>query len=201
MSRLAEGVEKFRTEALPALAERFAELATVQRPDVLFITCADSRIDPSLITQTRPGELFVVRNAGNIIPPADHGTCSEAAAVEFAVKTLKISEIIVCGHSDCGAMAVAQNPEILPELSTLPAWVRQADRAKRAGGDHRGLIRDNVRLQLANLRTYPHVREAEQAGRLSLHGWFYEMGTGDVLTLDEGGDAFIPLRARTAQLD
>ncbi len=195
MSRLAEGVTKFQAEALPGLADRFAELASVQRPDVLFITCADSRIDPSLITQTKPGELFVLRNAGNIIPPVDHGTCSESAAVEFAVKTLKVSEIIVCGHSDCGAMAVAHSPSILPELSTLPAWVRQADRAKRAGGDHRTLIRDNVRLQLANLRTYPHVRGAEEAGRLSLHGWFYEMGTGDVLALDTGTDEFMPITA------
>lgn len=195
MSRLAKGVAKFQAQALPPLAERFEELATVQRPDVFFITCADSRIDPSLITQTKPGEMFVVRNAGNIIPPFGAGVCSETAAVEFAVITLKVSEIIVCAHSDCGAMAVCHNPAILPELESLPAWVSQSNCAKREGGDHRTLIRDNARLQLKNLRTYPYVREAEEAGSLTLHAWFYEMGTGEVLALNTATDTFEPIKA------
>jgi carbonic anhydrase len=193
MSRLSAGVARFQEDALPDLAERFAEMATMQMPDVLFITCADSRIDPSLITQTKPGEMFVVRNAGNIIPPVDYGVCSETAALEFAVITLKVSEIIICSHSNCGAMAVCHNPRVLPDLSTLPAWVSLSNSAKRPGGDHPTLIRDNVRLQLRNLRTYPYVREAENAGRLSLHGWFYEMGTGEVLALDTDSDTFVPI--------
>jgi len=197
MSRLEVGILKFQAEALPGLAARFAELAAVQHPDVLFITCSDSRIDPALITQTKPGELFVIRNPGNIIPHADHGVCAEAAAVEFAVGTLGVREIIVCAHSDCGAMSVAHSSEVDPSLRTLKAWVGHSDAAKREGCDHRALIRENVRLQLGHLRSHACVREARGTGRLSLHGWMYEMATGEVLALDQGSGEFVPIAARS----
>lgn len=197
MSRLEAGILKFQDEALPGLAARFADLATVQRPDILFITCSDSRIDPALITQTKPGELFVIRNPGNIIPHADHGVCGEAAAVEFAVGTLGVREIIVCAHSDCGAMLVAHSSEVDPSLRTLKAWVGHSDAAKCEGGDHRALILENVRLQFENLRSHACVREAEGSGRVSLHGWMYEMGTGAVLALDESAGEFVPVASRS----
>lgn len=191
MCDLSSRVQKFQSDALPGKAARFAELAKGQSPKVLFITCSDSRIDPALLLQSEPGEVFVVRNAGNIVPHADRDTGGESATLEFAIKGLGIPEIVVCGHSFCGAMAATLNPESASSLPRIQEWIEHAKPALKAGDDLDSLIGNNVLLQLENLRSYDFVREAEQAGRLTLHGWVYRFESGSVLSFD--GERFTPI--------
>ena len=171
---LLAGVERFRTEVYPEHAERFAELVNGQSPNTLFIVCADSRIDPSLITQTEPGEIFVVRNAGNIIAPFDpDGALDDgtAASIEYAVTALKVKDVVVCGHSGCGAMAALFDPTSLAALPEMTQWV------SHAGVDPEGLSLDevvaqNVLQQIEHLRDYPSVRDRDD---INLHGWVYNL--------------------------
>ena len=192
--RLTDGFRTFRSREFPRLQGQFKALAAGQSPRTLFITCSDSRIDPSLITQAGPGELFVIRNAGNIIPA--HGSepaGGEAATLEYAVVALGVKDIVVCGHSHCGAMAGLMNPESLAALPGVASYLRHAratlDRVTETGGD---AVETNVKVQLEQLRSYPFVREREQRGELSLHGWLYVFETGGVLTLQPNG-TFEPL--------
>lgn len=200
MRRLTSGFHSFRAKEFPRRREQFEALAAGQFPHTLFITCSDSRIDPSLITQTDPGELFIIRNAGNLVPPPGKQPAGgEAATVEYAVVALGVEHIVVCGHSHCGAMAGLLAPESLKGLPGVSAWLRHAtptlERVRGASRpDDRDPVRANVAVQLENLRAYPFVREREQAGELTLHGWVYRFERGEVLELGADG-RFSPLIA------
>lgn len=191
--QLTSGLLRFTNEVLPSKAELFAGLANGQSPHTLFITCADSRVDPSLIVQAEPGEIFVVRNAGNIVPALDSDGSSAdgtAASIEYAVAVLGVQHIVVCGHSGCGAMAGLMAPESLGALPSVARWVVKSG-ADASETDIDSLIEDNVVVQLADLATYPSVRDALATGSVTLHGWVYDIASGVVRKHD--GDQFVPL--------
>lgn len=191
---LSTGVSRFQQERFPELSDHFSALAEGQSPPVLFVTCSDSRIDPSLITQTLPGELFVLRNAGNLVPPHEAAQHGSASAVEYAVAALGVGHIVVCGHSGCGAMgALVQGPEATATLPAVGAWLEHAaPTAEHLSGRELAdpvpeAIRHNVVQQLDNLRTHPCVAAALEAGELQLHGWVYDIGTGEVSDISPAG--------------
>jgi carbonic anhydrase len=189
MHKIIDGVARYTSEIHPNRQPLFDRLATGQSPEVLFLTCADSRIDPSLITQTDPGDIFVCRNAGNIVPRSDAGLAAEgmAASIEFAIKALRVSMIVVCGHADCGAVKGAMYPDSVTELPQVAAWVGHADTG--GNSDLNAAIEANVLTQIDNLWTYDFVAEAVAAGTLQLAGWVYDIGSGSVKIHD--GDRFV----------
>ena len=201
--RLLDGVRQFREQAFPEHSELFQELATGQDPNTLFIACADSRIVPELITQTHPGELFVCRNIGNIVPAYGEMMGGVSAVVEFACVALEVSDIVICGHSDCGAMKAMLNPDSaqLKRMPTVRSWLRNADAARSVvevtqpdlqGDDFvQALVEQNVRTQLSHLRTHPSVAARVAMGKLRLHGWVYGIGNGSVSVI-EGEDGSPP---------
>lgn len=204
--RIVAGVGRFQREVFPTKTALFSKLAKTQQPKVLFLTCSDSRINPNLITQADPGELFICRNIGNVVPP--HGTTdgSVATVMEYAVDILKIEDIIVCGHSGCGAMKSLLDPTDDMIVPRVTQWLRFAESARRlVDVAHPELSPDspeylaattklNVLAQLANLRTYPEVATQILAGKLRVHGWYYDIGTGVIETHDGSPDgAFKPL--------
>ncbi|GAN60436.1 carbonic anhydrase [Acetobacter cibinongensis] len=194
---LLRGVEHFNTEVFPAKESLFAGLADGQSPGALFIACADSRINPNLITQTEPGDLFILRNIGNIVPAYGEMLGGVSSAIEYAVLGLGVSAIIVCGHSDCGAMKALMAPEKagLDKMPTVASWLRNAEAARASLGDFnaedagpatvRSLSEQNVLLQIAHLRTHPAVAAGLARGTLYLQGWFYDIGSGVISILDE----------------
>src|SRR6185503_7824774 len=173
MKKLIKGIMDFRRTKREAVRELFADLALGQRPDCFFIACSDSRVAVNVFASTDPGDLFVIRNLGNIMPSfPDQG--SAVAALEFALETLKVRHIIVCGHSDCGAIAALSLHSQDLGKTPMGLWLRHAKTAADEGfKDKDSLSRRNVALQLDNLRSHPTVREREAAGTLKLHGlWF-----------------------------
>ncbi len=213
ITKVIEGYRHFSEEIFPEHRELFDELRNQQNPQVLFITCADSRIDPSLITHTVPGELFICRNIGNIIPAYGQMPGGVSAVVEYAVVGLKVSEIIVCGHSDCGAMKALKDPEAasLAAMPTVKAWLRNAEAAlgvvratdPEAKGEPmlRALTEENVLLQLQHLRTHPGVAAGLSTGKVRLHGWIYSIGDGRVDAFDEATRQFRPIEEVVADSD
>jgi carbonic anhydrase len=203
MKKLVRGVRQFQQEVVGKQQEFFAELAKGQRPHTLFITCSDSRINPNLLTQTQPGEIFILRNVGNIVPPHGAGNGSEAATVEYAVVALGVTDLVVCGHSHCGAMTALANPEMLADLPTVRSWLGHAEATRRilaenypqCTGEERIniTIQENVLVQLENLRTIPVVAARLASGRLALHGWVYRIDTGEVFAYDVAHGQFLPL--------
>jgi carbonic anhydrase len=181
----------------------FRQLEHGQKPSMLFITCSDSRVVPNLITQTDPGELFVMRTAGNIVPRYSSSPTAEGATIEYAVCALGVQDIVVCGHYRCGAMQGLLAPEQLESLPTVAGWLKKADAARRAvekhapdaTGDERvdRLVEQNVLLQLEHLRSHPSVADAEEKGKLALHGWSYRFETGDVVGYSADDKKFISL--------
>ncbi|MDX3538240.1 carbonic anhydrase [Streptomyces sp. MB09-01] len=185
MQDLWDGVARFRREVFPAKAELFARLAGTHRPTTLFIGCSDARVVPELITQSEPGELFVVRTAGNLVPAYAPGPDGVTASIEYAVAVLGVTGIVVCGHSACGAMTTLAEGTDLGAAPSVAGWLRHADasvaRTAGAGPDRvSALVRENVRAQLANLATHPSVARARAAGTLTLRGWVYDIRSGDV---------------------
>ncbi|MER6155534.1 carbonic anhydrase [Streptomyces sp. NPDC001868] len=177
-------------------SDEYRKLAVGQFPEALFITCSDSRVIPALITGARPGEIFELRNAGNIVPPHDaYGAASgEAATIEYALEVLGVQDLVVCGHSHCGAMGALKHGADLSGLPRVDAWLDYARPALEPvlggdGGDPalREVVQLNIRNQLAVLRDYPVARQQLDAGRLRLHGWYYEIDTGKVHELDADG--------------
>jgi carbonic anhydrase len=174
----------------------FRKLAEGQYPEALFITCSDSRVIPALITGARPGEIFELRNAGNIVPPYGRpGACGEAATIEYALEVLGVQDIVVCGHSHCGAMGALKSGDDLSALPGVDAWLRIARpelaSVLQTAPDDPSLpevAQGNVVNQLAALRSYPVVRQRLDSGRLRLHGWYYEVDTGFVYELGDDGD-------------
>jgi carbonic anhydrase len=206
MDKIAAGVVKFQQEAFKERRELFAKLAEGQSPEALFITCSDSRIDPNLLTQTEPGALFICRNAGNIVPPHTNHTGAMTASIEFAVGALGVPHIIVCGHSECGAMKGAMNPEGLDAFPHVREWLGYSRaaaliaRKKAAGKDEKDLldciIRENVLLQIAHLKTHPFVAVRLATGETQIHGWVYDIRSGVVLAFDEASGEFVPVAER-----
>ncbi|MCX5199927.1 carbonic anhydrase [Streptomyces sp. NBC_00237] len=191
MQEIAAGVERFRREAFPPRAELFQRLATTHTPNALFIGCSDARVVPELITQREPGELFVIRTAGNLVPPYGQNADGIAASIEYAVNALGVADIIVCGHSACGAMTALATGTDMSGLPATADWLRHADssRALLDATPHTGdrvaaLVRENVLAQLTNLRTHPSVARALARDEVALHGWVYDIGSGRVETLD-----------------
>jgi carbonic anhydrase len=205
MERLISGLHHFQSKVFQSQKELFDRLSEGQSPDALFITCSDSRINPNLITQTDPGDLFILRNAGNIIPPFGASNGGEAATIEFAVAGLGVKDIIICGHSLCGAMNGLLHPEQLQELPTVVSWLSHAQSTKRIVSEnysHLGLtadqllnvsIQENVLAQMENLRTHPAVAARLSRGVLNLHGWIYKIQTGQVFSYQEEEGQFLPL--------
>ena len=202
MTKLAAGIAKFQREVYPKLKDLFQALAEGQSPEALFITCSDSRIDPNLVTQTEPGELFICRNAGNIVPPHTNHTGAMTASIEFALGALKVPHVIVCGHSNCGAMKGALARHTLGALPHVAEWltyVRAAVEIVDSQGTNlteedrlRRLTEENVILQLDHLRTHPTVARALAAGEAELHGWVYDIASGGVTVFDPAQRRFLP---------
>lgn len=204
MDKILAGVTRFQTEVYPEEQALFRSIAHAQQPRALFITCSDSRIDPNLITQTVPGELFLCRDVGNIVP-AYGIPGGVSATIEYAVAVLGVGHVIICGHSDCGAMRAALHPENMVELPSVAAWIRNADAARRvvlarhpgAGDDElwQALIVQNVISQLVNLRTHPAVAVRLATGDLQIHGWLYDIPSGEVQVWDEPAARWVPAAA------
>ncbi|MEU5402221.1 carbonic anhydrase [Streptomyces sp. NPDC005963] len=192
MRHLAEGIRRFHHDVFPTHAELFRHLATTHRPSTLFIGCSDARVVPELITQQDPGELFVIRTAGNLVPAYASGADGVAASIEYAVAVLAVSDIIVCGHSACGAMTALAERHDLTALPSVAGWLRHADASRArvgttdAQGDVTALIHENVLAQLANLATHPSVASALARGTIRLHGWSFDIATGTVDELSPG---------------
>jgi len=205
LQKLISGLHKFRKTQFRDLQGLFAQLAHGQKPETLFITCSDSRIDPNLLTQSQPGDLFILRNAGNIVPPFGAIRGGEEATIEFAVAGLGVKDVIVCGHSHCGAVNGLLHPEYLKKLPCVAEWVKHAEATRRIVSesyDHLkgtelldAAIEENVLVQLENLRTHPSVAAAIRRGKLKLHAWVYEFETGEVFAYDPGPGQFAPLAA------
>ena len=202
MIELLEGYRKFRTEAFPQMRDQFQLLADRQSPDAIVITCADSRVVPNLILQAAPGDLFLCRNAGNVIPPDGQLAGGVSATIEYAVEVLKVKHAIVLGHSDCGAVKAALRPENLDNLPCTRQWLRFVEAAWDYMGDnipedesarHTALIRANVLAQLNHLKTHPEIASGLERCTLQVHGWYYDIVTGCVEAWDEHESRFIPL--------
>lgn len=212
MPHFAAGVVRFQSEVYPAKKELFEKLSKGQSPEALFITCSDSRIETAMITQTDPGELFICRNAGNIVPPHTQQTGGMTASIEFAVAALKVPHIVVCGHTECGAMKgamdLAKDDSALNSLPHVKEWLSFSKAAMDAvdaiapdasGEDRMNLLlRQNVILQLTHLKTHPAVAARLAKGDLELHGWVYDIKSGDVVAFDEKQGKFEPVSERYA---
>ncbi|MEW1910205.1 carbonic anhydrase [Kitasatospora sp. NPDC085895] len=203
MQQITDGLRRFRREAFPPRAALFADLAVRHRPGTLFVGCSDSRVVPELITQSEPGELFVVRTAGNLVPPHPAGADGIAASIEYAVGVLGVSDVVVCGHSGCGAMTALVTGEGLDRLPSAAAWLRHgagvAAEADPGAADApvedrvAAVVRANVVAQLDRLRTHPVVAEALDRRALTLHGWVYDIASGTVEAHDRETGGFAPL--------
>ena len=205
MRKLIMGIVEFRETMLPQYAKRFRDLALKQTPDALLITCSDSRVVPDLLASTHPGDLFTMRNVGNLIPPAtaegvSTGDLSEASAIEYAVLALKVANIVVCGHSECGAMkaVLARNPKL--KAPNLDKWLYHANtaafRLEHEGPldatlkPHDQLSQLNVLVQLEHLMSYPIVRARVAAGTLHLSGCWFDIATGNIYVYERASRSF-----------
>ncbi|NJL00536.1 MAG: carbonic anhydrase [Spirulinaceae cyanobacterium SM2_1_0] len=202
MEKLIRGLRQFQTEYFSTHQDLFAHLAQGQHPRVLFITCSDSRVDPNLILNAEVGELFVIRNAGNMIPPYGATNGGEGAAMEYALQALDIEQIIICGHSHCGAMkGLLKLKELEDKMPLVCEWLHQAEATRRLvlenysdlqGQDLLNVtIAENVLTQIDNLRTYPVVHSKLRQGRLSVHAWVYHIESGSVYAYDAVRHAYV----------
>lgn len=191
MDKILSGVHRFRSEVYPLHQQRFEQLAQkTQKPVALFITCSDSRVDPNLITGTEPGDLFLVRNAGNLIPPYGAQSGGEIATVEYALAVLGIKNVIVCGHSQCGAMTAMLDPKDLDSLPGVKGWFHHAEATRQiVAHKYKNLSREellvaaveeNVLVQMNNLSTHPTVAARLAMGELKVFGWYYDIGSGKI---------------------
>ncbi|NOX94212.1 MAG: carbonic anhydrase [Alphaproteobacteria bacterium] len=209
MPHFVSGVVRFQNEVYPEKRELFEKLSLGQSPEALFITCSDSRIETAMITQTEPGELFICRNAGNIVPPHSNQTGAMTASIEFAVAALKVPHIVICGHTECGAMKGAMNPEGLNNLPHVKEWlgfskaavdiVNELNADKSESERMRLLLEQNVFLQIQHLKTHPSVAVRLAKGDLQIHGWVYDIKSGGVSAYDEKSDTFVPVAERYAE--
>jgi carbonic anhydrase len=202
MQKLVDGLHKFQSEFCRSNQDLFKKLSQGQNPEALFISCSDSRVIPNLITQTQPGDLFVMRNAGNIIPPHGAGGVGETATIEFAVTALGVKDIVVCGHTLCGAMRGLLDLESLTTMPAVKAWLGHAESTRRIVLENynhlEGTARltataqENVLVQIENLRTHPSVRSKLVRGEIAIHAWVYKIETGEVFAYDQESGQFLP---------
>ncbi|HEY1985478.1 MAG TPA: carbonic anhydrase [Terracidiphilus sp.] len=204
MDILLEGHKRFLKDVFPARRDQFHLLAESQAPEYLFITCSDSRIVPDLILGTGPGDLFITRNAGNVVPVTGNDVDGCTATIEYAVEVLKVKHAILCGHSDCGAMKAALDRKALQNLPKASRWLHHVEAAfshrqpvnpHEGGAELAALIRGNVVAQLLNLKAQPAIGRALAHGSLSVHGWYYDILTGRIEQYDEQMRRFLPLVA------
>jgi carbonic anhydrase len=203
MEALLKGFSHFKTNVYPEQQAMFERLASGQAPHTFFITCADSRVMPELMFNADPGELFVLRNIGNIVPPYSNHVGGVTAAIEYAVGVLGVCNIVVCGHTDCGAMKAVLKPESLDGLPSVAAWLRHADTARHVAASHGHahasdeclacLTEENIISQLDHLRTQPVVATRLAHGTLRIHGWIYDIAQGDIRAFDVQTGRFVPL--------
>lgn len=205
MKKIIRGINEFHTNYFSTHREMFEHLSHGQTPEVLFITCSDSRIDPNLLTQTQPGELFIIRNVGNIIPAYGTLNSGEGAGIEYAVHALGIKNIIICGHSHCGAMkGLLQLGNLTEEMPLVYEWLKHHASATRRlvlenYKDYEGenllkvAIEQNVLTQIHNLETYPLICSRLHSDQLCLHGWVYEIETGVIFAYNVSLGKFIPV--------
>ncbi len=209
LTGLIQGLNTFHNSYFNDHRELFERLSGGQSPEVLFITCSDSRIDPCLITQAQPGELFVMRNVGNMIPAYGAADGAEGAGVEYAVHALGIKDIIVCGHSHCGAMkGLLQIGNLSEQMPLVYNWLRRHGEATRrlVLDNYRGMdpeklvkiaIEQNVLTQIENLETYPVIRSKLHSGQLNLHAWIYEIESGVIYAYNAALRQFTQLEKRS----
>jgi carbonic anhydrase len=203
MNPFLNGYLKFREDVYPAQERKYRALAKHQKPHTLFITCADSRVDPGVITQTDPGELFQCRVVGNLIPAHGNSAGGVTSAIEYSVMVLGIKNIVVCGHSDCGAMRAFAHPEKLEELKSVRSWIEHAESAIAMAREQHAhlegdkfleeLTKENVRSQIQHLRTHPFVATRLRKGALKIFGWYYDIPHGTIEQYDEQSESFQPL--------
>jgi carbonic anhydrase len=203
VKRVLDGLTLFQKLAYPAHRELFERLAKNQTPQAVFIACSDSRVVPNLMVQSEPGDLFIIRNAGNIVPPAGSSYGGTTASLEYAIVALGIRDVILCGHSNCGAMTGVLNPGTLEGMPAVRQWVSYADLARRAAVEaHPGatdeemlehVVDYNVIAQVRNILTFPFVRPLVEKNELEVYGWVYDIASGRVKGLDASGRRFVPL--------
>jgi carbonic anhydrase len=195
VDKLLGGISRFQKQIYPEHQDLFESLASAQRPEALFITCADSRIDPCLLTQTKPGQLFICRVIGNIVPPYPDLIGGVSATIEYAVGVLRVPEVIVCGHTDCGVMRGALQPHNFAEFPSVSRWLKYANVYQREDSPSPEILltlsEKNVITQLRNLRTHPAVAVRLAEGSLALHGWVYHIGSGSVTVYEEQDGKFL----------
>jgi carbonic anhydrase len=202
MQKLIDGIHRFQRDVFQSRQAFFEDLANGQSPEALFITCSDSRVNPNLITQTEPGELFILRNAGNIVPTYGPSHGGEAATIEYAVDVVGVQDIIVCGHSHCGAMKATLSPESCRDLPAVSSWLSHTEATRRIIRDNyqhlsgealiNAAVQENVLVQLEHLQTHPCVISGVRKRRLKLHAWVYKIETGQVFTYQPEQGQFIP---------
>jgi carbonic anhydrase len=208
VNELIGRVFSFEKTVFPNQSDLYGKLATQgQSPKALMISCADSRVVPEHIMQAAPGDLFVCRNAGNIVPPFAQKIGGVSATVEYAVMALGVRDIIVCGHSDCGAMKAVAHPEMVASMPNVAVWLNHSDAAQKVVADAypgleegervRAISLENVVAQIAHLRTHPSVASGIARGEIALHGWFVDIHAGQILALDGETDRFIVVRDDT----
>ncbi len=204
LDRLKEGVRRFQSEVYPSRREAYQRAESEpQRPHTLLITCADSRIDPEAVTQAGPGEVFVSRNIGNMVPPYGEMRGGVSAVIEYAVAALGVEHIVVCGHSDCGAMKALLHPESTDKMPTVRNWLNNGQAALSVAqtlepdaggiGPLRSLTEQNVLMQMQHLKTHPSVAGGIAGGGLTISGWVYEIGAGEVRIAEDGERHFTPI--------
>ncbi len=200
MKKLIKGLHKFQTEVFPIQKDFYEKLTKGQHPEILFISCSDSRINPNLVTSAEPGELFILRNAGNIIPTYDAGG-SEAATIEFAVSLLKVKDIIICGHSHCGAVEASLKLDTLSNQPSLHSWIKNNISPTLAlvqenypDIDRDSLIdvlsQEHVLQQIENLKTHPVITKMIAQQKLTLHAWIYKFESGDIFSFNQNEGQF-----------
>ncbi len=206
LEELKSRVRRFRTEVYPENEAAYLQaVSEPQRPEALFITCADSRVDPETITRSLTGDLFVTRNVGNLVPAYGEMMGGVSAVIEYAVTALKVKHVVVCGHSDCGAMKGLLNPEGLATMPTVKSWLKNAHAAlsvteslaepdEKPSALLRRLTEENVLLQMQHLRTHPSVAGAMAREELTISGWVYDIGKGEVRISEDGGRIFHPVK-------
>lgn len=210
--KLLKGIRHFKNNAFVENKNLFSTLTGGQNPDILFITCSDSRIIPSSITHAEYGDLFVIRNAGNIIPPYSNEPSGEAATIEYALKKLHVKEIIICGHSQCGAMQGLLDPQPEEHLPAVASWLKYAQPAlsrvkeKPSTFDdnpHSKLVhttQENILVQIENLKTHPAVKEKLANRQLLLHAWFYDIKCGEIFIYNHESNTFIPFEEAVTEV-
>jgi carbonic anhydrase len=212
VKKLVRGLQEFKQNYVAGHQQLFEELSHGQKPRVLFITCSDSRINPNLITQTDVGELFVIRNAGNIIPPYGAANGGEGGTIEYAIGALGIEQVVVCGHSHCGAMkGLMKLNQLQADMPLVYNWLQHAETTRRivvdnypqAKGEEQVeiLVAENVLVQIDNLQTYPIVRSRLMQGKLHIYAWVYHIETGEVLAYDKQTHTYLPPQSQILEAE